>query len=161
MRYPSSVSDVREILPPNGPTLLDELEAADIGLRRIYEELARDPDLGPARANDIAELTERRLDLARQVGLAALAARRRADEAANIAAPPPSEGNIASAVNGSAADHVESPGAASDGVRAAAVSDAVVAAPPAAPRADSPPASAGDVAAWTQRIQENGLGKGA
>lgn len=148
--YPSSVSDVREMLPRNGPTLLDELEAADTGLRRIYEELARDPDLAPARAKDISELTERRLDLARQVGLAALAARRRAAEAAHIAAPPPSDGNIPSAVNGSA-DQVESP---------AAVSDVMVAAPPAAQRADSPPASAGDVAAWTQRIQESGLGNG-
>jgi hypothetical protein len=53
--------------------LLEALDAADTAVRDIYRALADDPDLAPARDAELRDLHLKRAELARQVGMAALA----------------------------------------------------------------------------------------
>ena len=56
--------------------LLDALDAADTAVREIYRKLAMAPDLAPEHEAELGKLHAKRIELARQVGMAALAQRR-------------------------------------------------------------------------------------
>jgi hypothetical protein len=54
-------------------TQLEQLDQADSALRTIYRQLAENPDAAPEYETALRELHRKRLELAQQVGVAALA----------------------------------------------------------------------------------------
>jgi len=100
---------------PAGPherdALLASLDDADRRLRALYSELADDPDLAGQHDAAIRELRLRREELARAVGLAALAGWRAAQRPPELAPEPPASSAPVVAAPVVAAPEVEATGA--------------------------------------------------
>ncbi len=124
--------------------LLTALDEADAALRALYRLLAEDPDLAAVHDARLKELHARRLELAQQVGFAALTRRRTAPRA-EATPEPPAETSPKPAPTIEAA---EEPGRASE---IASASEADVPLP-------SEPASDAEVARWKSTVRSTGLG---
>jgi hypothetical protein len=151
--------------------LLDALGAVDDRLRAVYRALAVDPGLAEAHEAAIRELHARRRELAEQVGLALLAARR-ASHASAIDSSldvPPTIALDGESVGGN--DSTEAP-AASEGPNDVAVPEPMALAisqardaavvPDSGPVRDSvpePPVSSDVLAEWTRSAKDGGVGR--
>ena len=165
-------------MSPDLDSLLDALGAADSAVREIYRTLAEDPDLAAEHESELRDAHAKRSDLARQVGVAALAQRRasrataeKVETPATVATAPPPPVAIERATNGMASSSTISPEPlASDAEPEPVASppgppppvDAPTPAPiPAAPPSGAippPPVSDAQLAAFKTAVQWKGLG---
>jgi len=123
--------------------LLESLDEADAALRVLYRKLADNPDLASEFETRLRELHANRLDLAQQVGLATLAARRTSAEIAQPEEVP--------AV-------LETSSRIAEGVGAAAQAVVQQGPPPGLSAPSAPPASDAQLAQWKGTVRSNGLG---
>jgi hypothetical protein len=143
-------------------TLLEALDRADTAVRALYRQLAENPDLAAEYDAGLRELQRKRLELAHQVGIAALRAWRAARSEADT---PVAETAPASAV---VTDH-DTNGVSSAGPpptrgtepvatleHAPPTTRPALADPPAS--TPSPPASDAQLEEWKKAVQARGLG---